>query len=555
MHPAKRMLNGEAWAARLWRVVRGGAALLTWREAVGCLAVMGVVAGIVAAAHASNAAADAAVLQMSLTGAGTACSARLELLFEPIPSFMRTLSRSLQHVTEHVTPADWADLAAPLLSAMPYAAQVSLYDEVSGADRASWEANMTAEYGRPVRMLVYATSDVSMPSAPVYFPVSAVVGPSVGVLVPGRNVLDSAPRAAAIVAALRTGDVAATEEVIRPLDGRVAHAMYMPVHWPASTRTSLIGITMEDEIAFDAAVGDVAGSSMSLSICRVASNGIVVSLYTNGLLGTVPGVTPSVTTVTFLNLTLQVAVGPSAAAAEAVRTSRLTSSISWGAPIVAAAGVISVIIMALRLLAQAAATRQAMDASDAARDSVMSYFFHELRNPLHAALGLVQAMREDAPLPNSVLSGGVELPGGVRRVQHDPLLSATRATQDGASTSCGGGVNAHLHVDRLVPRHVRPETFTPMTASRILVNGVGSTDSGGSTLCEVERQLTRMASVMDGLLEMTSHGERAAIFDAVDVPALLRDVAQVCRAPSCCVAELCCSVSVRARAHAQYMRC
>lgn len=106
---------------------------------------------------------------------------------------MRSLARSLAHVTERITHDDWADLAGPLIAALPYVSAFTLLDYVAGADRANWEANMTSEYSRNVSMLEFTVGKSVMPSRARYYVVAAVVGPAMGVLVPGRDAFDNPP--------------------------------------------------------------------------------------------------------------------------------------------------------------------------------------------------------------------------------------------------------------------------------------------------------------------------------------------------------------------------
>jgi hypothetical protein len=96
--------NGCWW--RVARRVRAGTQLLRARDWAGCAAAMAVICGLVAAVHASGAATDALVVQADLDGAGDAAAERLELLLEPIPSFMRSLTRSLSHIAQRVTHED-----------------------------------------------------------------------------------------------------------------------------------------------------------------------------------------------------------------------------------------------------------------------------------------------------------------------------------------------------------------------------------------------------------------------------------------------------------------
>ncbi len=110
----------------------------------------------------------------------------------------------------------WEHLAAPLVTALPYVSAVTLLDDVPGAARASWEENMTAEYGRPVHILEFVVSDTVMPPAEQYYVVAAVVGHTAGVLVPGRNPFSNPPRAGAIAAALAANDVAVSRGVCAP---------------------------------------------------------------------------------------------------------------------------------------------------------------------------------------------------------------------------------------------------------------------------------------------------------------------------------------------------
>jgi signal transduction histidine kinase len=376
---------------------------------------------------------------------------------------------------------------------MPFVSAFYLIDEVARADRASWEATMTAEYGGPIEVLVFADDDVVMPLAPQYFPVAAVVGPSAGVLVPGRNLLDSAPRAAAILAALAHGDVAVSDEVSLLRNGHAAFVAYMPVRWPNGNRTSLIGLTIEDAVAFEVAVGDVADTTMHLSVAQVKPNGSVAILYQGaGSLGVIAGLQPYVTTFGFGGNALRVLLGPSVASVDAVKTARLTSTLSWGAPVVAAVGVGSLVLMTLRLLAQVSATREALASSEQTRDSIMAFFFHELRNPLHAAMGLLRALREDA--------GGPDV-AAVPAAEHKEAVTALPTI-----------------------------TFSPSTRS-CGVSGSTSTDTTAG-LGEVERQLLRISGVMDSLLDVTRKGEVPIMAAEVDLPALLRDVAQVRRRAS-----------------------
>jgi signal transduction histidine kinase len=501
--PRRASASGCACGPRLLRGAREGAALLGWREAAGCLAIMALVAGVVAAAHAGNAAGDAAVVQATLDGQGAAAAERVAMFVEPLPSFMRTLARALVlgNVTERVSPAAWADLAGAFVAALPYVSAFALMDVVAGPDRAAWEAATSAEYARPIVMLDFTASNApSCRRRICYVVVADVIGDGSSVSIPGRNSLPDQPRAAAILDALATGDVSITNGAKRLANSRAAFVLFVPVYWSAAAnRTSLLSLTLEDDIVFDTAVGGVAGASYYISIGDVQADGSVVALYEDGVFGALAGVAPHVTNVKFVHRTLRVMLGPSVGSINAVVAARLTSTLSWGAPIVAGIGLVSVVLMALRLLASVDATRGALAASEATRDSIMAFFFHELRNPLQAAMGLVQAMRED--------SGGTS--GPEHRTATAPLPHAAVAFPVSGVSS---GRSGH----------------TETSGSPDSIDGLG----------EVARQLVRISGVMDSLLEVTtiSHGEQAAVAVDVDVPALLRDVAQVRRRSNvlCC---------------------
>ena len=495
--------------ARPGRSIRDGARLLGWPEALAVAVILGALVGIVAAAHASGAAADAETLQAAVNGWGAAAAARAELLLAPIPGFMRTLARSLSYVPGRVTPATWADLTAPLVAALPFVSAFALLDEVAGGNRAAWEAAASAEYGRRVQMLRFTANDTVMPAAAEYFVVAAVVGPSAGVLVPGRDAFDDPPRAAAILEALGADDVVVTRGATLITTGAPAYVLFMPVRWPAINRTCLLALTLDGAAALRASVDGVAtGTGMALSIGNVSPpDGAVVPVFTDGgALGALDGVHPFSTSFKFVDASLRVLLGPSAAAVAALRAARLASTLRWGAPVVVGVGLASAALMALRLLAQAAATRDALAASDATRDSVMAFFFHELRNPLHAAMGLMAALREDA--------------------------DAAAATAARGSS----GDLVHLAIPSNGSRGRAGSRFTNTSEGKSAVEGTG----GGFS--EVERQLVRMRAVMDGLLDLTmiTHGDLAVTFDDVDIPALLRDIAQVCA-----LASLVCAGSTR----------
>jgi hypothetical protein len=54
---------------------------------------------------------------------------------------------------------------------------------------------------------------------------------------------------------------------------------------------------------------------------------------------------------------------------------RRHTTLDWGAPVVAAVGIAAAILLAMRLLALVAATREARAASAATRDSIMAFLF------------------------------------------------------------------------------------------------------------------------------------------------------------------------------------
>lgn len=140
-----------------------------------------------------------------MDGQGAAAASRVALLFQPLPSFMRSLARALSHITERVTHEDWEDLMGPLAASLPYVAAFKMLDSVAGPDRASWEANMSAEYNRPISMRRYSNTSAVMPLAAQYIVVAAVVGPGAAAgLTPGSDALDSPALAAAIEEALAT---------------------------------------------------------------------------------------------------------------------------------------------------------------------------------------------------------------------------------------------------------------------------------------------------------------------------------------------------------------
>ena len=113
-------------------------------------------------------------------------------------------------------------------------------------------------------------------------------------------------------------------------------------------------------------------------------------------LGGLPGVQPHVATFPFLSRNISVSRVNRGVTVDAMWAARVDATLDWGAPVVAAVGIAAAILLAMRLLALVAATREARAASAATRDSIMAFFFHELRTPLHAAIGLLQALREDA---------------------------------------------------------------------------------------------------------------------------------------------------------------
>jgi hypothetical protein len=138
-----------------------------------------------------------------------------------------------------------------------------------------------------------------------------------------------------------------------------------------------------------AAVGVVASAGYYIAFADLLPNGTVVRCFDAGVPGTMAGVARQ--DATLLDGTLQVLLAPSAAAVDAARPSRMSATLAWGAPVVAAGGMLSAVLMILRLqrnAAQAAATHEALSASDGTRDSLMAFIFHELRNPL-ATMGLV----------------------------------------------------------------------------------------------------------------------------------------------------------------------
>jgi hypothetical protein len=190
--------GGGGWrrgaARRSWRAATAGLRRLGWREAVGCAVVVALTASIVAVAHANASATDAAVLQATLNGWGAGAAARTAMLVSPLPSFVRTLARALQYTpAAAATDSVWGDLAAPLVAALPFVSTFALIDDVAGPDRAAWEANATAAYGRPIAMRQFAGGGGTvMPPAERYFVVAAVVG--TGALTPGVDLFSDPPR-------------------------------------------------------------------------------------------------------------------------------------------------------------------------------------------------------------------------------------------------------------------------------------------------------------------------------------------------------------------------
>ncbi len=152
------------------------------------------------------------------------------------------------------------------------------------------------------------------------------------------------------------------------------------MHWVGPTggtarRTVLLGLTIDDAAALGSAVGStlgVADDTYALRIDDLLPDGRVVHCFDDGdAAGALPGVTPYTATLPLLDDTLRVTIGPSASSVAATRAARLAATLSWGAPIVAAAGVGALLLSALRLRAQAAVTREALAASEATRDSIM----------------------------------------------------------------------------------------------------------------------------------------------------------------------------------------
>jgi hypothetical protein len=135
----------------------------------------------------------------------------------------------------------------------------------------------------------------------------------------------------------------------------------------------LLGLTIADAVAARAAVGDVASAGYYLAMTDRLPNGTVTPCWDNGVLRAMAGdpVQPYTTTVGLLDDSLLLYIVPAAAAVDATRASRLSETLAWGIPVVAAGGLISLVLLALRLLAQAAATAEAVATADSTRDSIM----------------------------------------------------------------------------------------------------------------------------------------------------------------------------------------
>ena len=314
-----------------------------------------------------------------------ATTERLNLLFRPIASYMRTTTRALEYVSDRVDHAAWTRMSAPLVDALPFVSAFDLVDRVTRAERASWEANMTAEYGEPVQVLDYVLgTSVVVPPVDVHYAVAAVVGPSAGALVHGRDVFRTPQRAAVIAKAVATGDVAAGLTTLLR-NGQAAYVLYVPVHWRGGTRAGVLGLNIDTAVAFDEAVALAAGNLTYITVSDVGGDGTVTPVYALGTVGELDGVRAFVGAVQFVGVRWVVRVGPAAAAVAALRAAQMQRSVNEGVGVVIAVGVVVLVVMALarKLKSESSAADAAKNAAAAieleartssqTKDRVISY--------------------------------------------------------------------------------------------------------------------------------------------------------------------------------------
>ena len=106
----------------------------------------------------------ASTLSLSNAGQVSAVSGatllRIRVALEPMPAALRTTQASLAFIPWPWGLGTWTQLAAPVMAASSSAeiTACALAELVPGADRASWEAQMTAMYNRTARVLEFSTT-------------------------------------------------------------------------------------------------------------------------------------------------------------------------------------------------------------------------------------------------------------------------------------------------------------------------------------------------------------------------------------------------------------
>jgi hypothetical protein len=106
----------------------------------------------------------ASTLSLSNVGQVSAVSGatllRIRVALEPMPAALRTTQASLSFIPWPWGLGTWTQLAAPVMAASSSAEITGcvLAELVPGADRASWEAQMTAMYNRTARVLEFSTT-------------------------------------------------------------------------------------------------------------------------------------------------------------------------------------------------------------------------------------------------------------------------------------------------------------------------------------------------------------------------------------------------------------
>ena len=120
------------------------------------LLVIGVAAGALAGDHASAARASNAAIAAQLASVSLTAAERLHMLFDPVVGLLRTTRTSLAFIPRPWDLRTWEQVAAPIVAASPMTSAYVMTEAVSSANRSSWEARMSAKYGRPIHILEYA---------------------------------------------------------------------------------------------------------------------------------------------------------------------------------------------------------------------------------------------------------------------------------------------------------------------------------------------------------------------------------------------------------------